>query len=156
MFILAHLGITAFFASLLHLSPLTALFASQLPDIIDKPLYIIGIFPSGRYIGHTLFAAILLGLMTLEMTRKKLIALSVSFGIIMHLVEDLPYFVPWFYPFMNYDFPQTPFKLSYTLELFILDLVGLFLLFTLYKKNSTFRNEITRFKNCLIKKFCLK
>ncbi|MBU5688498.1 MAG: metal-dependent hydrolase [Candidatus Aenigmarchaeota archaeon] len=145
MFVLAHLGITAFLASFLSLSPLTALIASQLPDLIDKPPYILGIFPSGRYIGHTLLFVLLFGLSTYIITRKKIIALSVSFGMLMHLIEDLPYFIPWFYPFINYDFPKGPFKFTYTLELFILDLIGLSLLFFLYKTNKNFRKEISSF-----------
>lgn len=143
MFILAHLGITAFLASLLSLSPLIALIASQLPDLIDKPPYILGISPSGRYMGHTLLSIFLLGLATYLITRKKIIALSVSFGMLMHLIEDLPYFIPWLYPFINYDFPKGPFEFTYTWQLFILDMIGLLLLLILYKKNQKFRNEIS-------------
>lgn len=149
MFILGHIGITAFLASLLFLYPFLAGLASQLPDLIDKPLYILGIFPCGRYIGHTLFAVFLVGLISYLITKRKLIALSISFGMLMHLFEDMPHFVPWFYPFLDYDFPTSPFEFHYTLKLFILDLIGLTLLIILYKKNNTFRGEILGWKEMI-------
>jgi len=151
MFVLGHIGITAFLASLLMLSPLIAAIASQLPDLIDKPPYILGISPSGRYIGHTLLAIFLVGFITYLITRKKIIALSISFGMFLHLIEDLPYFIPWLYPFVNYDFPKGPFEFHYTLQLFALDMLGLMLLIILYKKNESFRKEIDNVRKLFLK-----
>ena len=149
MFVLGHIGITAFLASLLFFYPLLAALASQLPDLIDKPFYILGIFPCGRYIGHTLLAVIIIGLISYLLTKKKLVALSISFGMLMHLFEDLPYFIPWFYPFVGYDFPTGPFEFQYTLKLLILDITGLAMLIILYKKNKTFRGEILGWKEMI-------
>jgi len=142
MFILGHIGITAFLASLLFFYPLLAAASSLIPDLIDKPFYILGIFPCGRYIGHTLLAIVIVGLISYLLTKRKLVALSISFGMLMHLFEDMPYFIPWFYPFVDYDFPTGPFEFHYTLKLFILDMIGLFLLIILYKRNKTFRGEV--------------
>lgn len=151
MFILGHIGITAFLASVIGLPILIAAISSQIPDLIDKPLFLIGIFPSGRYIGHTIFFVLLFGIITYIITKKKAISVAVSFGMLMHLFEDLPYFVPWFYPFMNYDFPTGPFEFQYTLTLFALDLVGLILLYILYIKNKSFNKEITAVRKNFIK-----
>ena len=60
MYPLGHLGITLFFASLLVLSfPLVAI-GSQIPDLIDKPLALVGIAPCGRHIGHTLLITLVI------------------------------------------------------------------------------------------------
>ncbi len=156
MFILGHIGITAFLASLLFFYPFLAAISSQIPDLIDKPLYLLGIFPSGRYIGHTILAVLVIGLLAYALTKRKLVALSISFGMLMHLFEDLPYFIPWFYPFINYNFPTDPFEFHYTFKLFILDVTGLILLIILYNKNKTFKGEILGWKEIIqniLKKF---
>ncbi|MCX8179249.1 MAG: metal-dependent hydrolase [Candidatus Aenigmarchaeota archaeon] len=157
MFPLAHIGITALIASLLSLSPLIAIIASQIPDLIDKPLYILGVFPSGRYIGHTLFAIIILTILIYLFSRKKILAISFCFGMLMHLLQDLPYFIPWFYPFKNYEFPKSSFQLNYTLELFLLDITGLTMLIIVYKNNRQLVAEMLNLKNTsyeIYKKFC--
>ncbi|MCX8178234.1 MAG: metal-dependent hydrolase [Candidatus Aenigmarchaeota archaeon] len=151
MFILGHIGITAFLASILGLPILIAAISSQIPDLIDKPLFLLGIFPSGRYIGHTLLFVVLFGFMTYIITKRKVISIAVSFGMLMHLFQDLPYFIPWFYPFINYIFPTGPFEFQYTLKLFLLDLTGIVLLTILYLKNNGFKKEINDVKKVFVK-----
>lgn len=150
MFIFGHLGLTALFAIIFSLSPLTSAIASQIPDIIDKPLYLLGLAPSARYIGHTLLMAFVFGLVSYLITKKRVFSLSIFFGMIMHLFEDLPTtlfndagLIPWFFPFEKYNFSTKPWIFQYTLFLLIMDFIGLVILVVLYKKNKTFRNEIS-------------
>lgn len=75
-------------------------FSSLLPDLIDKPLYLLGI-GDGRYVGHTLLFVFLVA--AAFSLRNKLYGLSVIFGAISHLLLDWGN-VLWLYPFVNYDF----------------------------------------------------
>jgi hypothetical protein len=102
-----HLGTTLGAAYLVNrVSPLKlnlgiVAFSALLPDLVDKPLAIMGI-GDGRYVGHTLlFISVTAALLSL---RNKLYGLSLLFGGICHLVGDLGGPVPWFYPFVYYDF----------------------------------------------------
>lgn len=98
-------------------------FSALLPDLVDKPLALAGI-GDGRYIGHTLLfiflAAALLSL------RNKFYGLSLLFGGICHLIGDSGNFVPWFYPFVNYDFTVnfTPSGISASLPMLLNKLNG--------------------------------
>lgn len=148
MFPLGHIGITVFLASLLSLSPLYAISVVLIPDIIDKPLNILGLAPFSRYIGHTLFLGFLLSSIVFLFTRKKIISLSILFGYYIHLLEDTG-FIPWFFPFIRYDFPVEPFRIKYTLLQFTLDVVGFILLWFTFKTNSKFRNDVIEFTNIL-------
>lgn len=150
MFIFGHIGITAFFAAFFSLSPLTAAIASQMPDVIDKSLYLLGLTPTARYIGHTLFIAVLFGFISYIVTKRKIFSLSIFFGMIMHLLEDLPTIlfdgaglIPWFFPFVNYNFSTEPWVFGYTLFLMIMDIIGIILIIILYKKNHVFRKELS-------------
>jgi len=146
MFIFAHIGITALFAFFLSLSPLTAAFTCLIPDLIDKPLNIIGLAPISRFIGHTLFMVFLTGIVFYLITRKKVISISAAFGVFIHLIEDSG-FIPWLFPFKKYVFPVKAFKFRYTLFLFITDMIGIIILIILYKKDGGFRREVLKFFN---------
>jgi hypothetical protein len=75
-------------------------FSALLPDLLDKPLYVLGI-GDGRYVGHTLlFVFLVAGAVSFKNKRW---GLSVLFGAILHLLLDSGG-VPWLYPFVNYDF----------------------------------------------------
>ena len=100
-----HLGITLGAAHLANrVSPLKlnlgiVAFSSLLPDVVDKPLALVGI-DGGRHIGHTLlFVFLAAAVLSLK---KKSYGLSLLFGGICHLLEDSGGFVHWLYPFVNY------------------------------------------------------
>lgn len=96
-----HIGITAGVARVLRLNLLVAGACSLLPDVVDKPLALMGVAP-GRYAGHTLlFVFLVAAVFGLKNWRY---GLAAGLGVLLHLVEDLPGLVPWFWPFMSYDF----------------------------------------------------
>jgi len=142
MFPIAHIGITLFFASFFSLSFFYVAIASLLPDIIDKPLAIIGLAPCGRHIGHTLLVVLIIPSLTYLITRKKTISLSILFGCWMHLLLDSPGFIPWFYPFVPYDFSFCPAFGGYNLFTFITDSMGLASIVFLFYTNTWFREFV--------------
>ena len=81
-----------------------AAFSFILPDLVDKPLWVIGVFTDGKNIGHTLFTTFLVGLAS--SLRKSVYGLVALFGGMAHLLSDTSGLVPWFYPFKTYDFPS--------------------------------------------------
>jgi hypothetical protein len=70
------------------------LVATQLPDLIDKPLaWVWGVLPSGRSLGHSLLTAVLLlALVTYVSSRYDRRALALPFGVgyLSAIVTDLP------------------------------------------------------------------
>lgn len=104
---LGHLGITLGAAHISNRAPRLELnlwvvaFAALLPDLVDKPLYLLGI-GEGRYVGHTLlFVCVVAAAVSLK---NKMYGLSLLFGAVLHLLFDWGGFVPWLYPFISYDF----------------------------------------------------
>jgi membrane-bound metal-dependent hydrolase YbcI (DUF457 family) len=79
-------------------------FSFLLPDLIDKPLWVLGVFSDGRNIGHTLLLAFLVALAFT--IKKRVYGLFAICGGISHLLLDTSGFMPWFYPFKGYDFPN--------------------------------------------------
>ena len=142
MYPIAHIGITLFFASLFSLSFFYVAIASLLPDIIDKPLAIIGLVPCGRHIGHTFFTGIIISGLAYLIMRKKFVSISLLFGFLMHLLLDQPGFMPWFYPFIPYDFSACPAFGAYGLFAFITDSMGLASLVFLFYTNFRFRGFV--------------
>ena len=102
-----HLGITLGAAHVLNRAPRLKLnlwvvaASSLLPDLVDKPLYLLGI-GDGRYVGHTLLFVFLVA--AAVSLKNKLYGLSVLFGAMLHLLMDSGGSVPWLYPFVNYTF----------------------------------------------------
>ena len=102
-----HIGISAILALVFRLNPAVAVFCGILPDMVDKPLAVLGI-GGGRYIGHTLlFAVLVVAAFTVW---KKKYGLAALIGLMSHLFLDLNGLIPWFYPFKDYQFYTT--KLS--------------------------------------------
>ena len=96
-----HMGAAAILAFLFRLNLIIAVFCSVLPDLVDKPLSIFGI-GGGRYIGHTLLFTVLV---TLAFSLwKRRYGLTAFTGLTSHLLLDLNAPIPWFYPFLDYDF----------------------------------------------------
>lgn len=85
-------------------------FCYLLPDLVDKPLWVLGI-GCGRYIAHTLLFVFLVSLAF--SLKKRVYGLFALSGGMLHLLLDLGWFVPWFYPFVRYDFPQLEFADSF-------------------------------------------
>lgn len=71
---------------------LVVLFASQLPDLIDKPMaWQFGLFPSGRSVAHSVFVGVPLSLVVLELARRReALPLGAAFaiGYLSHLATD--------------------------------------------------------------------
>lgn len=71
---------------------LVVLFASQLPDLIDKPLaWQFGILPSGRSLGHSVFFGIPLSLAVVGLARRygtPELGTAFAIGYLSHLATD--------------------------------------------------------------------
>lgn len=79
-------------------------FCFLLPDLIDKPLWVLGVIPDGRYMGHSLFIVILVAaVFGMARWTYGLVALFVGMT---HLLSDrdLHSDNPWLYPFKQYVF----------------------------------------------------
>jgi hypothetical protein len=104
-----HIGVPAVLAIILRLNIVVAILCGILPDIVDKPLAVLGI-GGGRFIGHTLlFAVVIITLFTIWKRKYGLAALT---GLSSHFLLDLNALIPWFYPFKSYQFYYS--KLSIT------------------------------------------
>jgi hypothetical protein len=102
--IFGHLAISALLHRYLDLDLGPVMAAGVFPDVTDKLLcQVLHITPSGRMYGHTLLGAAL----TTPLVRKvwgARAARAWAIGYVGHLVGDMDGFVPWFYPFLEYDF----------------------------------------------------
>ncbi len=129
MFLLAHLGYTFLVAEIIaqiiyyykyytkkpelevseswaskHFTAIPLALGALGPDIIDK-LISEPITGYGRYIGHSLIFAFGLFIMLFLIFRKQpQIYFSVMIGWVMHLLLDTAGLVPWFFPFVQYNF----------------------------------------------------
>jgi hypothetical protein len=109
MFIFFHIAIPLLFAEIpfikrkLSLQHFSLIIGSILPDLIDKPLALLG-FGDGRYLGHAPFILAIFLCIIFLITRNKSIVYALGIGCIFHLILDLPY-IPFFYPFIQYIFP---------------------------------------------------
>jgi hypothetical protein len=145
MILLGHIGITLFFGGLFSLLFIPLLIGSILPDLIDKPLVLFGITHYGRYIGHTITAGIIISLISFVITRKKIVPVSLFSGYLLHLVEDMPFFIPWFYPFVNYDFlTYYEFAGSITPMNITFEIIGFVLLIYIVQKNPQIKVYFTK------------
>jgi len=87
----------------LEINRFSLIIGSLLPDIIDKPLLLLGL-GTGRLFSHNLFF-ILIAFLILFIFTKRNLRISVPFlaGMSIHLILDIPK-VPLFYPLISYDF----------------------------------------------------
>ncbi|MFX1502575.1 MAG: metal-dependent hydrolase [Promethearchaeota archaeon] len=87
----------------LKINKYSLIIGSLLSDIIDKPLFLLG-FGNGRFFSHNLLFVVISFLIVHFFSKKnKSISFPFFIGLIFHLILDLPN-VPFFYPFINYDF----------------------------------------------------
>lgn len=147
MIFFGHIGISIFLGGFFSLSLFAVLTGALIPDVIDKTLLLLGLINTGRFIGHTLFLGILISLVVHIIFRRKLLSISLFFGYLLHLLEDATKFVPWFYPFVNYDFSAyslgpvfTPFNVT-------AEIIGIVMLVYVIRTNSHFRDELNKFFN---------
>jgi hypothetical protein len=104
MYPLAHIGTALILASLLYLPAAGLVVGVLLPDIVDKGFSLIGILDCGRSFGHNIFFGLGVGAVAFIATRNKGLAIALTLGAMLHLVEDSNHFVPYLYPLVNYDF----------------------------------------------------
>ena len=74
------------------------------PDLVDKPLFWVFGIGCGRYICHTLLFLLLT--VIIFSLWKRMYGLSALLGVTLHFILDVGWFMPWFYPFVKYEFPQ--------------------------------------------------
>ncbi len=88
-----------------YVSLYALLLGSMGPDIIDKAISL-PITGNGRYIGHSLLFNVVISMIVLAIFWKnKRIWIGFIFGWQMHILLDLGGFIPWLFPFVNYEFP---------------------------------------------------
>ncbi|MFW9882480.1 MAG: metal-dependent hydrolase [Candidatus Thorarchaeota archaeon] len=87
----------------LEFNRLALIIGALLPDIIDKPILLLGL-GSGRLLSHNIFF-ILIAFLILFLFTKRNLKISIPFlvGLTIHLILDLPE-VPLFYPLISYNF----------------------------------------------------
>ena len=107
MFPIFHVALPLIFTEIprikkLQFNRFALLIGSVLPDLIDKPLLLLG-FGTGRYFSHNLLFVLISFFALFLLTKKnKGVALPFLFGVSIHLILDLPY-VPFFFPFILYE-----------------------------------------------------
>ena len=102
-----HLAVSALEHRYLKVPLVPVMAATILPDAVDKVShYVLGDNASGRMWGHTLVAALLSSLIILVLFGKHH-ALGWGLGYLSHLVCDVSGVVPWFAPFVTYEFPPS-------------------------------------------------
>ena len=77
------------------------------PDLIDKPLaWLLHVIPGGRYLAHSLTAALLLSLAVGRLFGRRAVA-GFAVGYLGHLAGDRTGggHVPWLMPFRRYETP---------------------------------------------------
>jgi len=141
MLLFGHIGITLFIASLFFLPVLGAVVGVLLPDIIDKGMFVLGIWPCSRFIAHTVFFFPVAGLVTYAITRNKKLAIAVALGALLHISQDVHDFVPFFYPVVQYDFAAlcpTTIQIVFTPYVIATETIGLVLLIFVLGFNDKF------------------
>ncbi len=123
-----------------------------LPDIIDKPLVLLGI-ADGRSFSHNLLFVIISFLIIHFCTKgNRSISLPFFSGLIAHLILDLP-FVPLFFPFISYDFYYIEEPLIYWLRklrtdplVIITEIAGIVSIIFIIKYNKLYHfSDITNY-----------
>ena len=81
--------------------------AAIFPDAVDKMVhYVLGGLESGRTLGHSLTGA-LTTTVVVALIWGKFSAESWVLGYLSHLICDMGHVVPWLYPFVTYEFPES-------------------------------------------------
>lgn len=128
MYPFGHLGITIFLGTLLRLPMLFLAIGALLPDIVDKVFFELDFLPCGRSFAHNLFFGPLLAALVFLVTRRRNISLALLFGSYLHLIGDIRNFIPWFYPFVSYNFVCLPTTFRIDAFIIITESIGIVLL----------------------------
>lgn len=136
MYPLGHIGIALLLAVLFSMPAAFVVIGVLLPDIVDKLFFTTGFLPCGRSLGHNLIFGPIIGLVTLAVTRNVKFALAIFFGAYLHLIGDLRDFIPWFYPFVEYEFDCGPVEFVLDEFLISMEIVGLALIILVLKYRS--------------------
>lgn len=123
-----------------------------LPDIIDKPLFLLDLGGGRLYSHNLLFVIVSFLIVHFSSKRNKSISLPFLFGLISHLILDLPY-VPLFYPFFSYDYYYIEEPLTYWFRklwtdpfVIITEIMGLlFILFIVIRNKLYHIRDITNY-----------
>ncbi len=136
----------------LKINRVSLIIGALLPDIIDKPLFLLDLGGGRLYSHNLLFVIISFLIVHFSSNRNKSISFPFLFGLISHIILDLPY-VPLFYPFLSYDFYyiEEPFlywlmKLWTDPLVIITEISGiLFLLFIVIHNNLYHKRDIINY-----------
>ncbi len=137
MYLLGHMGFTVFLAAMFYLPLGAAVTGVILPDAIDKTIFILGLTPCSRFMSHSIFFAPIVGIIAYRLSKRKDLALALSFGAFLHLIEDFNSFVPFLFPLVNYPFNCADFGLYVTPFIIFAEIVGTVLIYT-----TLFRNKL--------------
>ena len=134
----------------LKINRFSLLIGSLLPDIVDKPLFLLGL-GNGRFLSHNLlFITISFLIVYFSSKRNKAISFPFLAGLIFHLILDIPH-VPLFYPLVSYEFHFVEEPLLYWIRqlwtnpfVLITEIIGLlFIIFILIKNKLYHIKEIS-------------
>lgn len=103
--LLGHLAVPAILREYLDLEAVPLYVGSFFPDLVDKTMEEAGWLPNGRNIAHTLFT-LTVTTAWVERIGGKASAVSWAIGYLGHLICDVSGLVPWFYPFVAYEFKR--------------------------------------------------
>ncbi len=102
-----HLGMSLAGSYITRFPILPSIIATFSVDVIDKVLKdILDIAPYGRCWMHTLLAVAVFTALVWYLKGMKW-GLSWMVGHLLHLIGDIG-FIPWFYPFVSYQWPEAP------------------------------------------------
>ena len=101
--LLGHLAVPTILRQYFDLEAVPLYVGSFFPDLVDKTLEEAGWLPNGRNIAHTLFT-LTVTTAWVERIGGKASAISWAVGYLGHLIGDVSGLVPWFYPFVAYEF----------------------------------------------------
>ena len=104
--LLGHLAVPTILREYLDLKPIPLYVGSLFPDLVDKTMEEAGWLPNGRNIAHTLFT-LTVTTAWVEHLGGKASAVSWAIGYLAHLIGDVSGLVPWFYPFVAYEFKRS-------------------------------------------------
>ena len=103
-----------------------AIAGALLPDVIDKTLaWVLKVAPSGRHIGHTPIAALLISAgASAVFGRKRGVALGSAYAV--HLVGDLwkGGHVPWLMPLRKYNLRGQAWRADLSVQTLLLEAAG--------------------------------
>jgi hypothetical protein len=94
-----------------QISRFSLIIGSMLPDVLDKPFALMGL-SSGRSMFHAPLLWLGFWLLLLIFQSKRAEINSVFIGVFFHFLLDLPS-IPFFWPFVEYDWPITGDFLNY-------------------------------------------